>query len=282
MKEKLFSKEIAKKLITVLLCLVIALLSIFVVSKYATNPETYKNTIQSIDEKKVTVAGITATAAATATTLALIPEDATTPIANKILDISSYLLIVVCILVLEKSLLTVFGYLSFNILIPIAFCLFGVYNFIKKETLKILGIKFIVFALVIVNIVPFTMKISDMIYETNKTYVEQITEDSNNLDDETENKNWLQKAISAVKETVSEIKEKAKEILNKFIDVVALFIIAYCVLPIIIVLVVFWFIKLLFGITIPLPKKENLQVLNKFKKNTNKQQSEEISDYVKE
>jgi len=72
--------------------------------------------------------------------LASVVGDATTPVANEIMDISSYLLIVVCALVLEKSLLTVFGYIAFNILIPIACGLFAISVFAKRnfqlETLR--------------------------------------------------------------------------------------------------------------------------------------------------
>ena len=55
------------------------------------------------DYLKETVTNATATAAATSTALAAIPGDATTPIANQIMELCSYLLIVVCALVLEKS-----------------------------------------------------------------------------------------------------------------------------------------------------------------------------------
>lgn len=46
--------------------------------------------------------------------------------------------------------------------------------------------------------------------------------------------------------------EYAKVVLNSFIDSIALFIIAYCVIPVIVVLLVVWLVKFLFGISIPL------------------------------
>ena len=93
--KQLLSKDVIKKIICIVILLVFALLSIFVVSRYATSPESYKATIESIDEKKATVMGLTATAATASTALAAIPGDVTTPIANQIMEISSYLLIVV-------------------------------------------------------------------------------------------------------------------------------------------------------------------------------------------
>lgn len=265
--KELLSKELTKKILCLSLFLAIALISIFVISKPATSPENYKSTIASIDEKKATVAGITASAAATSTLLAAIPGDTTTPIAEQIMDISSYLLIVVCVLVLEKSLLTVMGYLSFNILIPIACGLLGIYTFFKKETLKILAVKFIVFALVIVTIIPFSLKISDLIYDVNKETIDQVTTeiDDSIAEENEEDKSWLDKILDKISESVSNIGEKAKQILNKFIDAIAMFIITYCAIPIIVVFLVIWLIKFLFGIAVPVPKKENLLLLKKHK-----------------
>ena len=273
----ILEKDTTKKIICIILLLIIAMLSMTVISKVATSPESYKSTIQSIDEKKATVMGVTATAAATSTALAAIPGDVTTPIANQIMELSSYLLIVVCALVLEKSLLTVMGYLSFNLLIPISCVLLGVYTFVKKRTLKILALKFIVFALVIVAIIPFSMKISDMIYESNQATVEQVTadlEESVVKDGEKAEKSWLDKMVDKLKESVSDVGEKAKQILNSFIDAIALFIITYCALPVIIVFFVVWFINFLFKINIPMPNLNAKRIVSK-NKNQEKTETEE-------
>lgn len=266
--KEFISREITKKSICIILLLIVALLSMTVISKIATSPESYRSTIRSIEEKKATVMGVTATAAATSTALAAIPGDATTPIANQIMELSSYLLIVVCALVLEKSLLTVMGYLSFNLLVPISCVLLGVYTFIKKRTLKILALKFIAFAIVIVAIIPFSMKISDMIYESNQATIEQVTtdlEESVVEDGEKTEKSWLDKTLDKLKESVSDVGEKAKQILNSFIDAIALFIITYCVLPIIIVFFVIWFINFLFKINIPTPNINAKRIVAKIK-----------------
>ena len=55
--------------------------------------------------------------------------------------------------------------------------------------------------------------------------------------------------LDNIKESVTNAGEKAKQILNRFIDAIAMFIITYCAIPVIVVLLVIWFIKFLFGIT---------------------------------
>lgn len=247
-----FVTERTKKLVIAVLLLIIAVSSVTVFSKKAANPESYKATIQSIDDKKATVMSVTAGAAATSTLLALVPGDATTPIANQIMRISSYLMIVVCALVLEKSLLTVMGYLSFRILIPVACVLLGIHMFYKKEMLKNLAVKFIVFAIAVTAIIPFSIKIGDMICETNSIVIEQVTEETIQSDDE--NDTWLNNLGDAITNGISGAGEFAKQKLNRFMDAVAVFIVAYCVIPVVVIIAMVWFVKILFGINIPLKK----------------------------
>ena len=267
--KNLLSREITKKILMVLLCLTLALVSVFVIAKHATDPQSYKNTIQSIDDKKATVMGITTATITASTALAAVPGDATTPIANEIMDMGSYLLIVVCALVLEKSLLTVLGYLAFNILVPGACLLFAISVFVKRNILRELSLKIVVFALVISTIIPFSLKISDLIYESNQSMVTELNDDVEKMDNSEESdeeKSWWETITDKIKDGVASVGEKAKELVNKFIDVIALFIITYCAIPIIVFLIVVWFVKFLFNIKVPVPEKENLKLLNALKK----------------
>ena len=185
------------------------------------------------------------------------------------MDMGSYLLIVVCALVLEKSLLTVLGYLAFNILVPGACLLFALSVFVKRNILRVLSLKVVVFALVISTIIPFSLKISDLIYESNQSMVTELNDDVEKMDNSEESdkeKSWWETITDKIKDGVASVGEKAKELVNKFIDVIALFIITYCAIPIIIFLIVIWFVKFLFNIKIPVPEKENLKRLNPLKK----------------
>ena len=78
-----------KKVTAVIVLLVVMILSMTVVSKVASDPENHKKTIESLDEKKEDVLKLTATSAAASTALAAIPGDATTPVANKLADLTS-------------------------------------------------------------------------------------------------------------------------------------------------------------------------------------------------
>ena len=286
------TNEMMLRIVAVAVLVVFALVSFTVLAKNTCDPLTYSHTIESIDDKKATVMTLTATAAAASTALAAVPGDLTTPIANQIMEISEYLFIVVCFLVLEKSLLTVMGMLSFKLLIPAACALMIGYLLLRKPAMKLLALKLTVFAMVIVALIPLSVSIGDKIYEVNSATVEELTmTEQQPLPTETtapveqtvpetepvEEGGWFANMVSGFADTVNQATEKvsdaaqnvvdqvgqaatdtledAKELLNRFVDAIALFVITYCAIPVIVVLVMVWVVKFLFQIQIPVPRK---------------------------
>lgn len=262
MKEKINSKNI---IITIVL-LVISLLSIFVISKVTSSAEFHAKTIKSLDDKKITVMELTAATAGTSTAIAAIPSDATNPLANQIMELSSYLLIVVGVIFLEKILLTLTGYITFTYIIPVSCLLFGIYLYLPKDILKNLAIKLAIFGLVIFMVVPISVKVSNLIEKTYDSSIKQTIEEAKNLGEEVEenkendNKEeglWnnitstVTGAISNIGKGVSELIEKGKTILSNFIDAIAILLITTCVIPIAVLIFIIWIIKIIFGINIP-------------------------------
>ena len=76
---------------------------------------------------------LTGTATALATGAAAIPGDATTPIANKLADVAGYMVIVYAVIIIEKYLLTITGYIAFKILFPIGCILMATGNFYESR-----------------------------------------------------------------------------------------------------------------------------------------------------
>ena len=108
--------EKQKKILFALIPIVIALLSFFVIARFTSSTEFNAKTIQSLDDKKTTVMELAAASTAASAAITLIPGDVGTPIANKLADLSSYFLIVLCAIYLEKYLVTITGYAAFKIL----------------------------------------------------------------------------------------------------------------------------------------------------------------------
>lgn len=269
MKKIIMNREVLTKIILMVLCLGIGVCSLTYLGKKATDPKTYQKTIQSLDEKKTAITGVTAASAAASSALAAVPGDATTPIANQTVQMSSYLMIVVCVLVLEKSLITVMGFLAFRIIIPIACGCFAVYIFRKKDIWKTWTIKLSIFAIIVATVIPFSQKISDMIYEANQETVDQVTSladqgiriEEDDTKENKEKKSWLDSMVSKVKEGVSDAGKMANKLLNNFIDAIAIFVMTYCIIPILVILIMFRLVKVIFGakmnVTLPQMPKWN-------------------------
>ena len=78
-----FNKQ---KCITAVILLLVAILSITVIGKYASAPENHQKTIASLDEKKQTVMELTAASTVTSALITLLPGDTATPIAEKMAE----------------------------------------------------------------------------------------------------------------------------------------------------------------------------------------------------
>ena len=78
----------------VMIAIVLSLVSFFMLSKYASSPETYKKTIASLDDKKATATGLAASATAASVAISAIPSDVATPVADELAELSSYFIII--------------------------------------------------------------------------------------------------------------------------------------------------------------------------------------------
>lgn len=236
----------SKKILSIVLPVIIAVFSIFVLAKPASSPTTYAKTIASLDEKKTTVMELTAASTAVSAAITLIPGDTATPIAEKLADLSTYFLVVLCAIYLEKYMLTLAGFAVFKVMVPAVCILFIINVFRKSEACKRLMKKIGVLSLALIFLVPVSVKVSDFIQNT---YEESINETissakemSNELEDEEDKSLWdriTDGATSAVK--------KVEQSLNQFVEALAVLIVTSCIIPILILVFFVWLMKMLLG-----------------------------------
>ena len=166
------------KCIIAILLIIIGSVSFASVSKVASKPENHKTTIESLDDKKETVLELTAATTATSALITLLPGDTATPIAEKMADLSTYLLVVLCAIFLEKYLVTITGYAAFRYLIPAACVLFLINLAVNNETIKKLASKLLIFGLAIFFVVPASVKMSDLIENTYRAQIESAMQEA--------------------------------------------------------------------------------------------------------
>ncbi len=260
-----------RKILLVALPLVFALLSFFVVARYASSPEFHQKTIQSLDDKKTTVMELTAASTAASAAISLIPGDGGTPIAEKLADLSSYFLVVICAIYLEKYLVTITGYAAFSILIPLACVLFSAYFLWNRDGFRILAEKLLLFGIAVYLVIPASVKVADMIDATYQSSIESTIDSAKQATDEieadteentngtvssdgskstesTSKKGLLSGIVSKVEETVTGATKNIETVLNRFIEALAVMLVTSCLIPILVLVFFVWLVKMLLGV----------------------------------
>ena len=258
-----------KTILKALLPLLAALLSVLVLAKYAASPEFHRKTIDALDEKRTTVMELTAASTAASAAITLLPGDTATPIAEKLIDLSSYFLVVLCAIYLEKYLVTVTGYAAFMILIPLACAAWAANVFVDSKVLRTVAVKLAAFGLAIFLVIPASVAVSNLIENTYRASIQNTIETAKEASELIEDQeepageeeggllSGLTSVVTGVKESVSGLTEKAENILNDFIEALAVMLVTSCLIPILVLLFFVWITKVILGVNVELPRKKD-------------------------
>lgn len=238
------------------LIIVAIMLSLFVAAPVAASPKTHAGTIKNLDEKKTTVLELTAASTAASAAVTLIPGDVGTPIAEKLADLSSYFLIVLTAIFLEKYMVTITGYIVFKFLVPAALLLLGVYCFYPKKMLRRLASRLIIFGIALFLVIPVSVRLSSLIEKTYRQSIQETMESAKNTTNEieqagqssSEEKSALSALAEKIKDGVSGAAEKLKNMLNRFIEALAVLIVTSCLIPVAVIFFFIWLVKTVWGI----------------------------------
>ncbi|MGN1019476.1 MAG: hypothetical protein ACI4O7_03805 [Aristaeellaceae bacterium] len=224
------------QVVVVILLLVFAILSLAVFSKPLSSPGTYRETIQVLDNQKMKAAALTVTVTAASAAISALPDDTCSSIGDELDDLAAPLFLISCMLVLEKFMLTTFGWLSFAFLIPAA-CLIGaVYTIWPQEQLFSWVKRLLVLALALTMLVPASAAITSMVEQTYSDSVMQTYDDAQQLWEKTlegvDSGNAFLDFFSNIANGASALIETAKQMLGILIDAVAVLLITSCAIPI--------------------------------------------------
>ena len=284
-----------KKLINSVILIIIAGILFFVVSKWASSVDSYTKILNILNSLQKKALALTGTSTALATGAAAIPGDATTPLANKLMDMAGYMVIVYAVIIIEKYLLTITGYLAFKILIPIALVILVGTQFMNGEWqhfLKKIAIKGILIGAALWLLVPTSVFVTNVINDTyansyaseNKlieksTKVQKTEEKSEEKDDKKGNtsitdfaKGFTDKVKSVAKDAGNAVTGKAEEFqeaFNQMIERIAVMIVTTCVIPLVVLFSFTWILKLITGLNIPSLSLKKLPKSSKIIKKNN-------------
>ena len=265
--------------------IVAILISIFVISPRMSKPETYQTTIRKLNEKQTTVLEMTAAASGASLALGAVPGDATTPIANKVIDMAGYFVIILSVIILEKYFLTIGGYLAFTWILPIAMGLFIISLYWRKGILHHLAIKLLLLGVAIITIVPLSVKVTEIVEKTNEVSINTTMENFKEIQKEVEEttevetpdlsteekestgpldfisgmkekmdnvvedtKQKLEDTANSITQLSKEAIQKDKDVMNDFVEIVVIMLVTTCGIPILTLVLMVWIIKTLLGL----------------------------------
>ena len=249
-----------KKLIITLkavFCILLAVLSFFVLARTLSNPETFSDIFESIDSKIQSVLKLTASSTAASAGITAVPGDIGTPIAEKLADFSEYGVLILCVLYAEKYLLTILGSAVFRYILP-AVCVVYILSFFRRfEGIRPILQKIAAVSLALFLAIPLSIHISDTIYRTYQASIdstisaaEDLAEDGALLSEAGDDQNAIQKVLDFLSESTTDIAERGGEILNRFIESLAVMIVTSCLIPILVLAFFLWMINQILGVNI--------------------------------
>ena len=247
-------KKLQRLLIAALLVL-LAVFSFLFLGDRASTPATHASTVAVIDEKTEDVLKLTASASLASFGVSAIPGDTATPIAGKLADFSEYFLLILTVLYAEKFLITIIGAGVFRILIPCA-CVLAILSLYRHPALfRRLALKLTAVGLALYLLIPFSFKVSDLVYGAYRESIDGTISAAETLSDKTapladaaEDKGVIQSILDRLSETTASLTDKAVDAVNRFVETLAVMIVTACVIPLLVLLFFLWIVKQLTGL----------------------------------
>lgn len=224
--------------------LIAGLLFFFVAADFFTSDGVLSGAGKSLKETRTTVMEMTASAALASAVVAAVPGDATTPVANKLADLSGYLLGILAAVYLESCLLKLTGVLAFRILVPAACGILILWVFRRRKALLRGAAVLALTGVLLYSVVPVCLFASDHMDSFSLSSVKQTVQDAENttgkIEGKTkvkENRGLLDSARDLIGSSADSLKAQGEKVLGSFMDGIAKLIIRTILLPIFMLLV---------------------------------------------
>lgn len=280
-KMKQGPQELLVRVGIIAICIVLCLISRGTLAGKYSSVDSYKHEIEVLDQQKASAAGLSVASAGASAAITLIPDDACTPIANQLAEISKDLAIVTGAILLEKYLLVVLGYAFFAWLVPLCCALIIVANLMPRNVsfrspIMVGAIKVLVIGLIAWRSVPISVFVVDMISDTYDITITEAIDNAQKISEEIEtDKNekgeakstnnddgsWLNGFIGSAEETVGaavdtvlnltagKVKELvawAKVVLTQVTEGFAVLVVTSVAIPLLTPIIMAWMVKTFF------------------------------------
>ena len=233
-----------KKYALVAVVLLAAVISFTVIAPMAADPANHVSSIEKTQNKISAVMTLSGGAAGTSATLSVLPGDMCTPLAEQLAELASYFLIILSALYLEKFLITISGYITFSVLIPLALIIVAAVIISGNRKFLSLAGKIALIGFIIYLIVPASIVLSDKIYQTQEDTVSQTIEEYNNLDISGDSDSGI---IGEITTITSNTIDKVTNFISDLMESLAVMIVTACIVPALVFVFLVWMMKVMFS-----------------------------------
>ena len=244
--------------------LLVALISFFLLSNIVSSQKFVGKLNTYLDNQKEIVMKLTASSTSVSVGISALPGDIATPIAEKFADLSLGFVIVLCAIYLEKFVVAVSGLIVFKWLIPIACVALSAGMVLEKQMLRNAAYKIMALGAVLFLIVPISVSVSTAVESVYGDTINQTIESAEasaglmqeGVSEEADENagNGLKKIFDNLKSSGDSIARGASEymrylekLLSRFIEAVALMVVISCIIPILVIVLMLWVLKMIFA-----------------------------------
>ena len=229
-----------------------------------TDPSSYSHTIEVLDQNRTTVLGLSAASAAASAAVSALPSDVCSPLAEQLSEFTTWFLLILSVVFLEKYLLTIFGFAACYILIPAGCGALLADCFFPSRFLRSVGPKLVAFGMALLLVIPTSVWVCDQINAIYSKSIELTVQSANAASEELTKETPAGEESTAVIDeaksllgdlsgSVAGIVGQFRSVLNRFIEATAVMIVTNCLIPIFVILFFVWIVKTLFNVQIILP-----------------------------
>ena len=228
-----------------------------------TDPSSYCHTIEVLDQNRTTVLGLSAASAAASAAVSALPSDVCSPLAEQLSEFTTWFLLILSVVFLEKYLLTIFGFAACYILIPAGCGALLADCFFPSRFLRSAGPKLVAFGMTLLLVIPTSVWVCDQINAIYSKSIELTVQSANAASEELTKETPAEESAAVIDEaksllgdlsgSVAGIVGQFRTVLNRFIEATAVMIVTNCLIPILVILFFAWIVKTLFNVQIILP-----------------------------
>lgn len=218
-----------------------------------------KESLESIENNKVTVLEFSGATLATSVAISALPDDFASPLADTLAGMTKYYVFIFAVLFIEKLLATEGIKVAFLYLIPAACVIYMIAVLINKKVVRDFALKLAIFGLAFAMAVPISTHVTEVVCADYMAYVDETIEETN------QGSNKINEVISAgdtgksLFEKLSDICSNAingvkdllayfNNMIKKCVNSIAILIVTTFVMPIITLLFLKWLLQELFKI----------------------------------